>query len=633
MFFRDKKYKPQTHADLEKKQGAFIQPKLTFGKPGDKYEVEADTMAAKVVNKPTEHKTIQKKEEQEEIQQKPLASEVTPFIQKAESSEEESVQQKQEEEENKVQKMEEEEAVQSKEEEEETVQSKCEKCEKEDKVQKQEDEEAQAKPNKGSANLQTNSIEGQLRRGQGGGKMDAQTRNDMESGFGADFSHVNIHTDSQAAQMSANIGAQAFTHGNDIYFNKGKYNPTSKEGKTLLAHELTHTIQQKGMVQKKIQKACGSAAVGPTPSNCVLVNKPPLGRRFLFKSNCDDFETGEEGSLRAFARSIASGSRVEVLGMASSDGNASYNESLSCHRANRMASVIHSEGIMPNVIEATGEVAGTDGNSSFRAAAINVTAPSVPTPVPQPQCTTPSFVPGSSTLTSIGLRGGCGSGADFISHDFPGVPAALRRRSLYSPMSFLSDTGLENRMRSELSFFAGSLGVSLFNHFNIGSGSTLSHGIGTALSREVNSSPTFASLSSATITLIESQIRAQVLASCHIDWTKFNVLPTAGSLPGANFNVLHGDTLTLNAVLGGTQGLEVFIRDFNFDSTTNTFSGVLRFKICDDFGVDHSDMDPLNPGHGSPGLVAFWILQHERPSRHVAYINNVFVERSFSGVL
>ena len=272
MFFRDKKYKPQTHADLEKKQGAFIQPKLTFGKPGDKYEVEADTMAAKVVNKPTEHKTIQKKEEQEEIQQKPLASEVTPFIQKAESSEEESVQQKQEEEENKVQKMEEEEAVQSKEEEEETVQSKCDKCEKEDKVQKQEDEEAQAKPNKGSANLQTNAIEGQLRRGQGGGKMDAQTRNDMESGFGADFSHVNIHTDSQAAQMSANIGAQAFTHGNDIYFNKGKYNPTSKEGKTLLAHELTHTIQQKGMVQKKIQKLsdpkCSSVNSLPHSGTC-----------------------------------------------------------------------------------------------------------------------------------------------------------------------------------------------------------------------------------------------------------------------------------------------------------------------------------------------------------------------------
>ena len=72
----------------------------------------------------------------------------------------------------------------------------------------------------------------------------------MESGFGANFSNVNIHTDSKAVEMSEQLGAQAFTHGNDVYFNKGKYNPDSKEGKHLLAHELTHTIQQTGAKQK-----------------------------------------------------------------------------------------------------------------------------------------------------------------------------------------------------------------------------------------------------------------------------------------------------------------------------------------------------------------------------------------------
>lgn len=78
----------------------------------------------------------------------------------------------------------------------------------------------------------------------GGAKMDINTKSEMEQGFGLDFSEVNIHTDSNAIQMSKSIGAKAFTRGNDIYFNKGQYNPSSKEGRHLLAHELTHTVQQ-----------------------------------------------------------------------------------------------------------------------------------------------------------------------------------------------------------------------------------------------------------------------------------------------------------------------------------------------------------------------------------------------------
>lgn len=77
----------------------------------------------------------------------------------------------------------------------------------------------------------------------------------MEQGFGADFGAVNIHTDSEAQKMNEQLGAQAFTTGNDIYFNEGKYNPNSSEGKHLLAHELTHTLQQSKGIQKKEQVA------------------------------------------------------------------------------------------------------------------------------------------------------------------------------------------------------------------------------------------------------------------------------------------------------------------------------------------------------------------------------------------
>lgn len=66
----------------------------------------------------------------------------------------------------------------------------------------------------------------------------------MEQSFGADFNEVRVHTDSQAVQMSQDIGAHAFTHGNDIYFNDNQYNPKENSGQHLLAHELTHTIQQ-----------------------------------------------------------------------------------------------------------------------------------------------------------------------------------------------------------------------------------------------------------------------------------------------------------------------------------------------------------------------------------------------------
>ncbi len=66
----------------------------------------------------------------------------------------------------------------------------------------------------------------------------------MENRFGADFSGVRIHKGDYASGLSDRLHAQAFTTGNDIYFNSGKYDPGTNQGKKLIAHELTHTIQQ-----------------------------------------------------------------------------------------------------------------------------------------------------------------------------------------------------------------------------------------------------------------------------------------------------------------------------------------------------------------------------------------------------
>jgi hypothetical protein len=79
-----------------------------------------------------------------------------------------------------------------------------------------------------------------------GDAMDAGTRTFMENRFGYDFSDVKIHTNDVAAKSASAINALAYTNGNNIAFNKGQYDPGSEKGNRLLAHELTHVIQQGG---------------------------------------------------------------------------------------------------------------------------------------------------------------------------------------------------------------------------------------------------------------------------------------------------------------------------------------------------------------------------------------------------
>lgn len=78
----------------------------------------------------------------------------------------------------------------------------------------------------------------------GGTALDAETQSELGAKMNADFGDVRVHTGGQAAGMAGDINAKAFTHGQDVYFGEGQYNPGSKAGKELLAHELTHTVQQ-----------------------------------------------------------------------------------------------------------------------------------------------------------------------------------------------------------------------------------------------------------------------------------------------------------------------------------------------------------------------------------------------------
>lgn len=214
----------------------FIQTKLSIGQPGDKYEQEADAMAEQVVQKLSSGKTeapIQRKCAECAAEEEGIA----PKLQLKsifESNEEPAGGQ---------------------------LQRKCEACTAE-KIQpmriqrmgKEEEPELQAKGEvpglQASADLESrlNSTKG------GGSPLSDETRTAMESSFGTDFSGVRVHTNSGAVQMNQELGAQAFTHGSDVYFNSGKYNPGSTEGNRLLGHELTHVVQQGHSLNRRVQR-------------------------------------------------------------------------------------------------------------------------------------------------------------------------------------------------------------------------------------------------------------------------------------------------------------------------------------------------------------------------------------------
>ena len=210
--------------------GTAVQPKLKVGQPNDKYEVEADAMADKVVQKlsnpltnssaPAVQAKCKECEEDETIQEKvDLELQPKPIFENGVEESETKLQTKREE----------------------FLQRECKDCEEEEGVQLKPEAE-----NSGN----TPSIETQLNGSKGSGRsLSPETQANMDEAFGADFSQVRIHTDSDAAEMNASLNAQAFTHGNDIYFNEGKYDTSGTSGKHLLAHELAHTIQQKNDIR------------------------------------------------------------------------------------------------------------------------------------------------------------------------------------------------------------------------------------------------------------------------------------------------------------------------------------------------------------------------------------------------
>ena len=372
-----------------------------------------------------------------------------------------------------------------------------------------------------------------------GRPLDTATRSFMEPRFGFDFSGVRIHTDARAAESTREVNALAYTVGRNVVFGAGQYAPQTEAGRHLLAHELTHVIQQRsddhsgvvhrqpkppnanpnpnpppaaankfsptpgcivdktntqipvdtgtvtvieygaewcggcGIEQKFLVELCneykaaktaapvrfflvdqiddakkptdktwpplpGSVpavlvysgkfetfkALGPTtkvevkaaidaaipcakdPLKCAPLEEPaggpgctiqtaavPKGNRFKFSANIVDFAPGEEAKLEAFVKKIKPGARVDLLGLASSDGPVATNRVLSCQRALTATRVFARNGILVKSLIGAGPVPATDNKPEFRAVDVTVTDPVIPNKPPQTPTATASCDP------------------------------------------------------------------------------------------------------------------------------------------------------------------------------------------------------------------------------------------------
>ena len=215
------KYVQRLVESVTERRNGLVQTKLTVGPAGDKYEQEADSVAGQVVKSLTADKPSPVQKQEDEVGQAKL--------------------QRQEEEEMimpKLQRQEEEEMIMPK-------------------LQRQEEDELQTAPDEGRIGLEGGSldqgteslIEGAR---SGGNPLPDRLRASMERAFGADFSGVRVHSDGKSDELNDKLTSRAFTTGQDIFLKKGEYKPDSLGGKELLAHELTHVVQQKGEeVQRK----------------------------------------------------------------------------------------------------------------------------------------------------------------------------------------------------------------------------------------------------------------------------------------------------------------------------------------------------------------------------------------------
>lgn len=253
-----------------------LRTELTIGRPDDNYEREADRIAEEVLRTPgsADHSleaesspaSIQRMcaecEEEEKLRRKPLSTQVTPLSPPPPADLGRAIQRQE-----------------TEEEEEELVQPKA--------------AQTTSSPNSavpiGVENLQT-----------GGRKLSERERAFYEPRFGYDFGDVRVHNEPRAADMARAVNARALTVGRHIAFGAGEYAAGSREGQRLMAHELTHVIQQAGAGRRaRLQRQAGSSPSSPTMGGLTEEMVRQIARRL--REAMAGPGTDEEAIYAAFA--------------------------------------------------------------------------------------------------------------------------------------------------------------------------------------------------------------------------------------------------------------------------------------------------------------------------------------------
>jgi outer membrane protein OmpA-like peptidoglycan-associated protein len=475
-----------------------------------------------------------------------------------------------------------------------------------------------------------------------------------------DFGNVRIHTGATAARSARAIGASAYAVGQDIVFDAGQYAPHSFAGRRLIAHELTHVIQgeqgenaalrrrevgsnsseqpvvpeEKPQSQKAVAEpaletvtARQNAPVAkpekcPPPRDmpCASATNNPTGvtNTFVFPVGSAALTAHQIAQIDAAAAAWRTGGSVTVRvdGFASAEGDCGYNWDLSCQRASAVADELKrpadgAAGVPSAKVELFAHGENADAGSGLalnRRATISVpSAPPSPPSQPEPACAFP---------VSLGSARGCGSGTDFTHHDFPSISLtsslkfgawAYAHPGFRPTRDLITNLECEAEMDATLVSLAGTAGHDAFTRFAAGTGGTETHGATTTLGSMALGCGSF----NATVKRVKADIEAQLAAQA--PGGKLNACALSVTPPETHFS--FSDGAALKAVIGGTQGEELFATGFAGNIPLRSYTINLRFVICDDFGVDEADLY-------APGLLPFWVLQHER-SPYAPFINQL----------
>jgi len=446
-----------------------------------------------------------------------------------------------------------------------------------------------------------------------GHALPSDTRGAMEAAFGADFGGVRVHTGNEAVQMNRELSAHAFTHGSDIYFNAGKYEPGSVEGKGLLAHELTHVGQQGHSIVNTIQRR--------TIRNNFVTTAFETGPLWDVNLTITSAPSRDTDSLEEFSSACHEGIRgaADALGHNPQSSRRQMRVSMRYRRIRPDStnfSDISQEAYRLALLSVLGRIPQPAPAPS---------APSLP-PVTNPSPPPLNVVSCTSFPITIGTRGGCGTGDDSIAGDFPPLTSVPGSLSMSARVQDLSpDLALRSAPQGVLLGLAGSDGYSAFSDFYNSTTSRRTFSSGSDVATRAQSHSAFTAAKSTVESLLVSRLTAQAAGNT-IDCSAITLAP----LPPINFS--GSSDMKLWTLIGGTQGLSVELTNIEILPLTRAFTADVIFRICDDFGVDVSDLSRS----GVSGeilnnlLLPFWILQHRRTG-HTPLVLNIEINEHFAG--